>query len=110
MPALFFEDEGGFYAQLKKKYYYKVELWTTGNKEHQRLIDIADKYLKEVLKPKSFTADNPNNEIVSNENAFEAICAALEDCGCPNPKELTVYEFYKRIEYYKKKFKPKGKK
>lgn len=37
------------------------------------------------------------------EKGFEGLCVALEDLGVHRPKELTVFEFYTRVEYYKKK-------
>lgn len=43
------------------------------------------------------------------EKGFETLCASLEDLGVADPKRLTVFEFYARVEYFKNKNKEKKK-
>ena len=104
MPQLYDSNEGSYYDHLKRKYYYKCEYWITGQENVKEFIQAADRFLQEFIKPKNFDASSSENDIIGNENALEDICACLEDCGCMYPKQLTVYEFYKRIDYYKKKY------
>lgn len=57
------------------------------------------------LAPRNFDNADPANVIKSMEKGFENLCVTLEDLGVQNPKRLTVFEFYSRMEYYKKKYK-----
>lgn len=76
-------------------------------------IDYDPKFLAEITKhsewfldrnkPKSFNPYNKENELIRHEQEFESMCAALEENGVKDAKELTVYEFYSRISYYDKK-------
>lgn len=71
------------------------------------------KYLDEITKhsiwfldhnkPKSFNPYNKDNELIRHEQEFQSMCAALEENGVKDAKELTVFEFYSRISYYDKK-------
>jgi hypothetical protein len=55
------------------------------------------------MSPKNFDNTSPDYHIKKIEKGFEEVCASLEDNGVSNPKRLTVFEFYSRIEFYKKK-------
>lgn len=60
-----------------------------------------------LLAPKNFDPTDPENYIRGMEKSFESLIATLEDLGVKDPKRLTVFEFYSRYEFYKKKNKPK---
>lgn len=60
--------------------------------------------------PKNFDNESPEYYIKNLEKSFEHLCATLEDLGVHDPKRLTVFEFYSRLEYFKaKKLKGKNK-
>jgi len=56
-----------------------------------------------LMAPKIFSDSHPDNCIREAEIAFEALCTNLEELGVMNPKKLTVFEFYSKIRYFKKK-------
>ncbi len=58
-------------------------------------------------KPKSFSPMNKENDLIKQEQEFESMCAALEENGVKDAKDMTVYQFYSRIKYYEKKSKNK---
>lgn len=41
-----------------------------------------------------------DNETKKIDTYFENSCMALEANGVKDPKNLTVYEFYKRVDFY----------
>jgi hypothetical protein len=59
--------------------------------------------------PKDFTPGNPENILVKMDKSFEGVCSALIDMGVQHPKELTLLEFYSRIEHIERKHKEKPK-
>ena len=107
IPEIFIPSDGNYFDYLKKKYYQKCEYLITGNKSCLQMIKDAEAYMLDIIRPKNFDPSDKYNEVIEHENTFEKMCAILEDCGCHNPKRLTVYEFYKRVAYYKDKHKPK---
>lgn len=63
------------------------------------VIKEAEKLFYDFLKPTDFNPKSVKNIFADRDNSFEKVCVALEKYGTvSNPKELTVYEFYKRIE------------
>jgi len=60
---------------------------------------MADRYLMDIYRPRNFGTDQGNalNEL---DKSFESLCAALEEAGVSKPKELTVYEFRSRVEFF----------
>jgi hypothetical protein len=42
---------------------------------------------------------------MANELAFEEVINTMEDQGSFNPKKLTEFEFYNKLQFYRKKFK-----
>lgn len=56
-----------------------------------------------MMNPKIFIQGHPDNCITAFEISFEELCANLEEIGVMNPKRLTVFEFYSKIRYFKKK-------
>jgi hypothetical protein len=42
---------------------------------------------------------------MGSEMAFEEVVNTMEDQGSFNPKQLTEFEFYNKLQFYRKKFK-----
>lgn len=63
----------------------------------------------ELNEPKDFRSDNPDNVLKETDIAFENACAALNETGIADPKNLTQFEFIQRLEYYNEKNKRKNK-
>ncbi len=72
----------------------------------QKLYSLLEQY-RQSTKPLSFWPHNPKNDWVRFKRHFERMYAILEEAGVKNGKELTVYEFYSRLEYLKDKAQPK---
>ena len=62
-------------------------------------------YFLESSKPKSFNPFDKNNDLIRLEQEFESMCAALEENGVKDAREMMVYEFYSRVAYFEKKAK-----
>lgn len=75
--------------------------------EHARAIKaLTDKYFLSFNQPKDFSA-HAKGFIISQENAFEELCALLEDNGAKDARNLSVHAFMTRIALIEKKLKPK---
>lgn len=61
-----------------------------------------ENYILEETRPKCFDHRNRNNAIVANEKSYETLKALIEENGT-DTKNLTVFEFYNRVEYLNKK-------
>jgi len=66
------------------------------------LLDKINKYFIELYKPKRFRPGHPDNAIIALELYYEELCSLLENNGTPGPKNLTLFEFYARLNYLKK--------
>lgn len=58
---------------------------------------------KAAAKPLRFWPHDKKNTGVKFAKHFERMFAILEEAGTKDPKELTVFEFYNRLEYLKEK-------
>lgn len=67
--------------------------------------DVCD-YFIDINKPKSFIPGD--NAVIEYEKGQQSILSSMEESGI-NTKDLTVFEFYSRIEYLEKKYKSKNK-
>ena len=70
----------------------------------QRMLKAMEDYFYKLSQPRSFKLTT-ESILVEVDAAFEDLCCVLEDCGTRDVKQFTVFEFYKRVEYYEKKFK-----
>jgi hypothetical protein len=52
-----------------------------------------------------FNPYEPSNVLRTAEMSFEAICTTLSENGVMEPKKLSEFEFYSRLQYFEKKFK-----
>jgi hypothetical protein len=85
-------------------------LQTTDTLEQAKYINLIktiDDWKLSLMTPKNLDSHDPDNFILKIERSFENLCGTLEDLGVSNPKRLTVFEFYSRIDFYRKKLKPK---
>ena len=60
-------------------------------------------YFLDNTKPNVFDPDNEENVLFLSDSQTEDLYIGMQENGIPEPKELTVFEFYKRIQYYEKK-------
>lgn len=92
-----------YFQQLKDKALLQIEFIKTQNHELINRINAISTYQVNLLSPKIFASENPDNCIRASELAFEALCTNLEELGVMQPKKLTVFEFYSKIRYFKTK-------
>ena len=71
--------------------------------EFSNEIELIDKWQSKFMAPKSMHPSDRNNEINRIDTDFEDSCIFLEKHGVKDPKNITVYEYYKRIDFYKPK-------
>lgn len=60
-------------------------------------------YQIERMTPTDFNESSQANKVRAIEASFETLCTNLEELGVSNPKQLTVFEFYSKIRYFKAK-------
>lgn len=77
----------------------------TFDDEIKKLLDDISLYFVELNKPKSFDSEDQNNAVVKLDSQFEQLCSMIESNGT-NTRELTLIEFYSRLEYIRKSNKP----
>lgn len=66
-------------------------------------LDNTMKQIYKESKPQKFTG--PNSVLLEHKKNFESSCAVIEEHYGLNIKEMSVFEFYSRIESIKDKFK-----
>lgn len=76
------------------------------NKELELIRD-ADDYLLSTIAPKEYDERKPESVVNQMDKSFEKICSTLEEVGVSNPKNLSIFEFESRIEYFREKNKAK---
>ena len=64
--------------------------------------DICE-FFMEQGKPHQFNPRATDNILVKNEKSFENILASMQEAGIKT-EQLTVFEFYSRIEYFEDKY------
>lgn len=84
----------------------EIEFIRTGKIDLVSQINAITSYQVAIMNPKIFAYESPDNCIRKMEEAFENLCTNLEELGVMNPKQLTVFEFYSKIRYFKTKKKP----
>jgi hypothetical protein len=53
--------------------------------------------------PKNIDFSDSDNAVTRLRKSFEKAIAGLEENGVINPKKISVYEFYSKIEFFSKK-------
>jgi hypothetical protein len=67
-------------------------------------------YFLDGQKPQVFNPYDKDNVITGGEVSFEEVCATLEENGVREPKRLSEFEFYAKLQYYQKKYRELEKK
>ncbi|GGG97299.1 hypothetical protein [Pedobacter zeae] len=55
------------------------------------------------MKPVRFRIENGTNVIIENEKKFEKLCASLSEAGMQDARNLSMYDFRIRMEYFEDK-------
>lgn len=101
----YFNDEQTieYYSKIKARILAVAEAVDAKDMQlaEQRLRDI-DKYFTEQLKPQDFDVDSEQNASVQADITFETLCGVLESNGVANAADMTVMQFYSRLEYFRK--------
>lgn len=78
-----------------------------GDKEEKekndKIVASIEDFILSMVPPNSFKEDDTNNIIHHMEISFEKLCASMEEAGIHDPKRLTAFEFYSRMEYFQSK-------
>lgn len=90
--------------QLKVKLLSDIELYINPqNETATTAFERASRYLYDLSLPDIINPNNPQAVSFVRDGTFESICMSLEGRGVHSPDNLTVYQFYKRIEILNKK-------
>lgn len=92
---------------MKKYLLAQIEYNLTGDTKYLAEIQKHAQFFVDHNTPKSFNPYSPDNVLLSQEQDFESMCAALEENGVKDAGLMTVFEFYSRVKYFEKKSKPK---
>lgn len=92
-----------YLAEVNRKTLLQLAVIRKDESKLRKQIRDIELWQLQLQTPKNFDNQDPENLVIQREKSFENICATLEDLGVTNPKRLTVFEFYSRLEYYKKK-------
>ena len=68
-----------------------------------KVVDEVNQYLISLNEPKDFGSRSTNNAVRYVELSFEKLCTSMEEAGINNPKGLTVFEFYAKLDYFEDK-------
>lgn len=60
-------------------------------------------YFINQMKPVQFRIQNGTNIIIDNEKSFEKLCASLNEAGMHDARNLSMYDFRIRMEYFEDK-------
>jgi hypothetical protein len=94
--------------ELRKRSLLLLSLLTKGeSSEVRKMIQDADNYQINLIDPKNFDSQDPENFLRKLEISFENLCTSLEELGVHEPHTLPVFRFYSKIQYFKKKKPPK---
>lgn len=98
----FFDDTKTieFFAQLKGKIRELSKSVEAGSDTEG--LKAINKYLAEYFTPQDFDSTSQENAVLNIDREFELLCAVLESNGVLNAADLTVLQFYLRLEYFKK--------
>lgn len=92
-----------YFQQIKEKVLLQIKFLKTSDASLIPQINNVSEFQLTMMNPKIFIEGHPDNCITLAEIAFEELCSVLESMGVSNPKRLTVFEFYSKIRYFKKK-------
>ncbi len=70
----------------------------------EKAIKTTNEYLIDLNPPKNLSKGN--SDIVKMEKGFEKLVIHMEEMGVYNPKKLSVYEFYSRVDFLESKINP----
>jgi hypothetical protein len=73
-----------------------------------KLIEQINEYQINLLRPRNFDTTDPENYLKTLDVSFENLCTSLEELGVTSPHELSVFRFYSKFAYFKKRKRPKA--
>lgn len=83
----------------------KCQLAIEPNNDKLQQLETLTRYFIEQQAPNKFDPYEAENVLMGSEVAFEDVINTMEDQGSFNPKKLTEFEFYNKLQFYRKKFK-----
>lgn len=69
-------------------------------KKYEGIVSSIDEYFIAMRPPQDFSAKSANNAVNQIDLSFSKLCASLEDAGVQNPRDLSVYDFNVRLDFY----------
>jgi hypothetical protein len=83
----------------------KCQLAVEPDNDKLQAYEVLTRYFIDQQKPSKFDPYDNENVLMGSELAFEEVVNTMEDQGSFNPKQLTEFEFYNKLQFYRKKFK-----
>lgn len=77
----------------------------TRNQDNRTAIEKIDDFLFGEYLPKTFGGSDGLE--IRSKNTFEDTCSVLESKGYSNPKQLTYYQFLRKLEFIKSQYSKK---
>lgn len=67
------------------------------------MIKQISEYQLALMTPKDLNPSSVNNYVKKIEVSFENLCTSLEEAGVRDPRALTMFQFYSKIDYFESK-------
>lgn len=97
-------EELGFIQNIKAKYKAKTDFYKTNNTKLLERVRSANSNVLNYLKPKRIDSNTRESYNISSMVEFEKVCAGLqEQTPAIKVKDMTVMEFYSKIELLKER-------
>lgn len=97
-------DDITFYQKIKQRIMLTADLIESGEEPDEivkKLHDIS-RFFADLRKPNNFRTDEHDNCTVVLESNFESLCSMIEANGHTDAKNMTLIEFYSRLEFMRK--------
>lgn len=99
-------ESGGYKDDLYRQILIaKIELLVEESEENLTTFENLCKQYKSISRPLIFWQGHKKNTWVKFLKHFEYLYSVLEESGFKAPKELTVFEFYNKLEFIKQRAK-----
>ena len=71
----------------------------------EKVIRSIEDYILSRNPPRNFIDNSSDNSLIQMDLSFGKLCASLEEAGIKEPKNLTVFDFNTKLDYFQEKAK-----
>lgn len=97
------DDNLNYYESLRNISELKIEDLLNPDEETKSKIERIEDFFISQMSPVNFRTVNETNLILEREKGFEKLCASMFEAGMQNSRELSMYDFRIRLEYFRER-------